>query len=147
VRREHLWDEVVDAKRRQELAFEVAGFPEPGRLAFPDEIDPRDIDHLGYAITQGPRQSTRSSGGKQPSHDRAECGHAAQTRDQAVGADAGHSNKARQRLGWALRWNLDQTLGTIIEWHAAHVRDEDLRAVRLGQIERYERAGPSGKRG
>jgi CDP-glucose 4,6-dehydratase len=54
---------------------------------------------------------------------------------------------ARERLGWALRWNLDQTLGTIIEWHAAHARDEDLRAVTLGQIERYERAGPSGKRG
>jgi CDP-glucose 4,6-dehydratase len=50
------------------------------------------------------------------------------------------STKARERLGWALRWNLDETLATIIEWHAAYARGEDLRAVTLGQIERYEQA-------
>jgi CDP-glucose 4,6-dehydratase len=53
------------------------------------------------------------------------------------------STKARERLGWVLRWDLDETLATIIEWHAAYARGEDLRAVTLGQIERYERAGRS----
>ncbi|HEV2821444.1 MAG TPA: CDP-glucose 4,6-dehydratase [Solirubrobacteraceae bacterium] len=50
------------------------------------------------------------------------------------------STKARERLGWAPRWGLDATLHAIVEWHAAEARGDDLGAVTLGQIGRYEQS-------
>jgi CDP-glucose 4,6-dehydratase len=52
------------------------------------------------------------------------------------------SSKAREGLGWTPRWDLDATLRAIVEWHAADAAGEDLRAVTLAQIERYEQACP-----
>lgn len=46
--------------------------------------------------------------------------------------------KARQRLGWQPRWNLEQALGMVVEWHKAWLRDEDMRDVCLRQIGQYQ---------
>jgi CDP-glucose 4,6-dehydratase len=48
------------------------------------------------------------------------------------------SRKAAQRLGWRPRWRVEEALERIVEWHAAHLRGEDMRAVSLAQIEAYE---------
>lgn len=44
------------------------------------------------------------------------------------------SEKARDRLGWCPRWDLDQALRRIVEWHSALRSGEDMRAVTLDQI-------------
>lgn len=44
------------------------------------------------------------------------------------------SGKARARLGWAPRWDLEATLASIVEWHVAARDGEDARALSLGQI-------------
>ena len=68
--------------------------------------------------------------------------HEREARSREAASLALDSTKARERLGWASRWGLDQTLRAIVEWHAAEARGEDLRAVTLAQIERYEAARP-----
>jgi CDP-glucose 4,6-dehydratase len=47
------------------------------------------------------------------------------------------STKARERLGWAPRWDLDTALERIVEWHRGHRDGADLRALTLAQIDRY----------
>ena len=47
------------------------------------------------------------------------------------------STKARERLGWAPRWDLDTSLERIVEWHLAHRDGGDLRALTLAQIEAH----------
>jgi CDP-glucose 4,6-dehydratase len=47
------------------------------------------------------------------------------------------SSKARARLGWRPRWNLEQALEAIVEWHKAERAGGDVRAVVLDQIHRY----------
>ena len=44
------------------------------------------------------------------------------------------ATKARLRLGWQPQWTLDQALDSIVTWHQAALRNEDMRAVTLGQI-------------
>jgi CDP-glucose 4,6-dehydratase len=51
------------------------------------------------------------------------------------------SAKARERLGWAPGWNLDEALARIVEWYAALDRGDDPRAVTLAQIEAFAAAG------
>jgi len=68
--------------------------------------------------------------------------HEREARSREAATLALDSTKARERLGWAPRWDLDQTLRAIVEWHGAEGRGEDLRAVTLAQIERYEAARP-----
>ncbi len=46
-------------------------------------------------------------------------------------------SKAKARLGWAPKWNLEYTLKNIIEWVMANERNEDMRAVCLRQIDDY----------
>ena len=46
-------------------------------------------------------------------------------------------SKARARLGWRPRWNLEQTLDQIVVWYKAAARHEDMRAVTLAQIDEY----------
>jgi len=48
-------------------------------------------------------------------------------------------SKARMRLGWQPRWNLERTLQGIIEWVTVYRNGGDLRQICLKQIENYER--------
>jgi CDP-glucose 4,6-dehydratase len=47
------------------------------------------------------------------------------------------ASKARTALGWAPRWGLDETLGSIVDWYTALRAGEDMRAVTLSQIESF----------
>lgn len=47
------------------------------------------------------------------------------------------SSKARQVMGWATRWSLEEALLHIVDWHQAYIRGEDIRTCTLGQIEDY----------
>jgi CDP-glucose 4,6-dehydratase len=51
------------------------------------------------------------------------------------------SSKARERLGWRPRWDLDAGLDATVEWFEAHRRGEDTGDVMLRQIERFESGG------
>lgn len=46
-------------------------------------------------------------------------------------------SKARMRLGWQPRWNLCQTLDSIIEWVKVYRTGDDIRECCLKQIEEY----------
>nr|WP_321948491.1 CDP-glucose 4,6-dehydratase [Paraburkholderia sp. J10-1] len=46
-------------------------------------------------------------------------------------------SKARARLGWRPRWDLRHTIDSIVTWHRAAIRLEDLNAVTLAQIDAY----------
>ncbi len=48
------------------------------------------------------------------------------------------SSKARRGLGWRPRWNIRQSLDSILEWHRAAAEGADLRQVTLRQIAAYE---------
>jgi len=47
------------------------------------------------------------------------------------------SAKACDRLGWAPRWSLDETLEHTAEWYRGYYRGEDMSARTLKQIEEY----------
>jgi CDP-glucose 4,6-dehydratase len=44
------------------------------------------------------------------------------------------SSRARLRLGWAPRWDLDTGLRAVVDWYAAHGERADMREVTLAQI-------------
>ncbi|MDQ3724056.1 MAG: CDP-glucose 4,6-dehydratase [Actinomycetota bacterium] len=56
------------------------------------------------------------------------------------------STKARERLGWAPAWELEQTLAAIVEWYRALGAGEDMSAVTRGQIERFADGAPAAAR-
>lgn len=43
--------------------------------------------------------------------------------------------KARSRLGWQPRWDIDHTLASIVAWHRAFQRNENMNALCLRRIE------------
>ena len=47
-------------------------------------------------------------------------------------------SKAKTALGWAPRWNLEQSLQRTVEWYKAHVAGKDMRELSLSQIRAYE---------
>jgi CDP-glucose 4,6-dehydratase len=47
------------------------------------------------------------------------------------------TSKARQRLNWKPRWNLERSLRAITDWHSAEMSGVDMRAFTLGQIAAY----------
>jgi CDP-glucose 4,6-dehydratase len=47
------------------------------------------------------------------------------------------SSRARERLGWRPRWNLDRALSSIVDWHLALRSGADMRALTLQQIEEF----------
>lgn len=49
-------------------------------------------------------------------------------------------SKARNRLNWQPRWNLNSALENIVGWYKAEARGEDMRAFTLNQIDRYARS-------
>jgi CDP-glucose 4,6-dehydratase len=44
------------------------------------------------------------------------------------------SSKARAQLGWHPKWNIEQAVEKIVEWHKAFGRGEDMRQLTLSQI-------------
>jgi CDP-glucose 4,6-dehydratase len=51
------------------------------------------------------------------------------------------SSQARDRLGWAPRWNLEQALDSVVDWYRAYQAGEDVRIIVLEQIKAYEAQG------
>ena len=47
------------------------------------------------------------------------------------------SSKAKSKLGWTPRWNLETALSKTIEWHQAWHKREDMSAVTSEQIQAY----------
>lgn len=55
-------------------------------------------------------------------------------------------SKARARLQWQPRWQLDRTIDMIVAWHRAHAAnpgDGAMRALTLAQIDTYQNTVPS----
>lgn len=48
-------------------------------------------------------------------------------------------SKAKARLGWQPRWDLEKTMGSIVEWTKAYRDKNDLRTSCLSQINAYSR--------
>ena len=48
--------------------------------------------------------------------------------------------RARERLGWAPRWDLDAALDATVSWYAAYRDKSDMRAETLAQIAAYASA-------
>ena len=51
------------------------------------------------------------------------------------------SSKARARLNWKPRWDLDRALEQTVNWHLAWRKNEDMRRVTNTQIDEYIVAG------
>jgi CDP-glucose 4,6-dehydratase len=51
------------------------------------------------------------------------------------------SGKARERLGWAPTWDLEQALDGIVAWYRALRDGDDMRALTLAQVEAFQAAG------
>jgi CDP-glucose 4,6-dehydratase len=52
------------------------------------------------------------------------------------------SSKARVRLGWVPRWDLDQALTSIVSWYKAFQAGEDMHEFSLGQIREFADTPP-----
>ncbi len=50
-------------------------------------------------------------------------------------------SKAKSRLNWHPRWNIEQALEQIIAWHRAYLAGENMRKITLKQIEGYQGRG------
>lgn len=51
------------------------------------------------------------------------------------------SSKAKARLGWIPRWNLQMALGMTLDWHQSWKHGADMASVSKQQIHEYEAAG------
>ncbi len=51
------------------------------------------------------------------------------------------SAKAREHLGWAPTWDLDDAMSAIVSWYTALRDGDDMRSVTLAQIQAFEAAG------
>jgi len=49
-------------------------------------------------------------------------------------------SKARYKLPWHPRWNLETGLQQIVDWYRAYQRGDNMRALSVGQIAKYETA-------
>jgi CDP-glucose 4,6-dehydratase len=47
-------------------------------------------------------------------------------------------SKAKSRLNWRPRWNIEQALEQIIAWHRAYLTGENMHEITLKQIRDYE---------
>ena len=48
------------------------------------------------------------------------------------------SSRARERLGWAPRWDLEKAIESVVDWYRAYQAGEDMRVVVLEQIKAYQ---------
>lgn len=55
-------------------------------------------------------------------------------------------SKARNRLGWRPRWDLEAALSRIVSWHRGWMNGQDMRQVCLGQIKEYMSSNDRGGR-
>jgi len=46
-------------------------------------------------------------------------------------------SKAKAELGWIPKWNIHNTLESIVDWNKARIIGENIRAICLGQIKKY----------
>ena len=46
-------------------------------------------------------------------------------------------SKAKAELGWFPKWNIEKTLGSIVEWHKALLKGDDIRYITKKQIDSY----------
>lgn len=65
------------------------------------------------------------------------------TQDQREQPHEAHSlkldcSKARQYLNWTPRWNLEQAIENIAQWHHAYQKQSNLREISLQQISKYQ---------
>jgi CDP-glucose 4,6-dehydratase len=97
----------------------------------PDERDARPVDWIieRLGALWGERIPWRHDGGSNP--------HEA----MYLRLD---SSKARVRLGWAPRWDLEQALASIVSWYKAFQAAGDLREHSLRQIEEFAEAPEPG---
>jgi CDP-glucose 4,6-dehydratase len=55
--------------------------------------------------------------------------------------EAGHlaldSSAARELLGWRVRWDLQQALERLVEWHRRQLAGDDMRRHSIAQLERF----------
>jgi CDP-glucose 4,6-dehydratase len=57
-------------------------------------------------------------------------------------------SKARARLGWRPRWNLEKAIATTVSWYKAYAQRSDVREIReicLNQIDEFENTAQTGK--
>lgn len=54
------------------------------------------------------------------------------------------SSRARTQLLWHPRWDLDDGLDAVVDWHVRHREGEDMQAVSLEQIDCFERTATRG---
>jgi CDP-glucose 4,6-dehydratase len=47
-------------------------------------------------------------------------------------------SKARQQLNWVPRWNLEEAIDKITEWHSAHSQKMNMHDFSLQQIASYQ---------
>jgi CDP-glucose 4,6-dehydratase len=47
------------------------------------------------------------------------------------------SSRARERLGWSPRWNLDRAMQSIVEWTRAYAAGDDMQEATLAQIRAF----------
>lgn len=47
------------------------------------------------------------------------------------------STKAKAKLGWQSKWNLEQTLRETVDWYRAFSRNQNMREMTLAQIDKY----------
>jgi CDP-glucose 4,6-dehydratase len=56
--------------------------------------------------------------------------------------EAGHlaldSSRAERSLGWRPVWDLERALESVVQWHEAHIRGEDMRETTVSQIGRFD---------
>jgi CDP-glucose 4,6-dehydratase len=52
------------------------------------------------------------------------------------------STRARARLGWAPRWDLERALSSVVDWYRGLQSGADARELVLGQIEEFQNARP-----
>ena len=46
--------------------------------------------------------------------------------------------KAKEKLGWVPKWNLDRALKKTVSWYKCYYNGEDIHAMSLEQIEEYQ---------
>jgi CDP-glucose 4,6-dehydratase len=113
------------------LTLAQAAWDDPAHLdAYnfgPEERDVRSVRQVLDGVTErwGEELSWEHDGGEHP---------------HEAGLLKLDSSRARMRLGWAPRWDLEAGLDALVEWTKAYRAGDDPRAVTLAQIDAFQGA-------